>query len=337
MTTLPPLPQPVLVTGGAGFIGAHLVERLLADGNRVVVFDVPNAPVPAAWRERVRIVRGDIANPADVRGAMQGIGAVFHTAAIVSDWAPRRAYERVTLQGSRLVFQAAVENKTRVVLLSSGAVYGDKIGRGVLREDEPLGRPIGIYSEYKQKQEALGWEFHREHGMPLRVVRPTKVFGPGSKPWVHQVARNLLSGKPTLINGGNYNPGLIYVENLVDILVRAASLSQAQGRCYNGYDGTLVTLRQYFTDLARIIGAPPPTVMPGWLAKVLAAVIGPVWSILNVQSRPLLTNDSLRMISSDYQISTDRVRDELGFAPLVSYEEGLRRVEAYWRTLSSSR
>ncbi len=334
MTTLPALPQPALVTGGAGFIGSHIVERLLDDGNQVVVFDVPGARMPDAWRGRVRLVAGDIANPADVRGALQGIGTVFHTAALVSDWAPRQAYERVTLQGSGSVFEEAVRNKTRVLLLSSGAVYGDKIGRGVLREDEPLGRPIGIYSEYKQKQEALGWKFHREHGMQLSVVRPTKVFGPGSKPWVHEVAKNLLGGKPTLINGGNYNPGLVFVENLVDILIRAAAFPHAQGQVFNGYDGTAVTLRQYFTDLARIVGAPPPKVMPGWFAKILAAVIGPTWKILNIQSRPLLTNDSRRMLSSDYQISTDRVRNELGFVPLVSYEEGMRRVEKYWRGLN---
>jgi len=335
MTTYLPLPQPVLVTGGAGFIGAHIVERLLADavGNQVIVFDIPGVRVPDSWRDRVRIIHGDIANQNDVRGAMQNIGTVFHTAAIVSDWAPRSAYERVTLQGSRLVFEQAVQNHTRVLLLSSGAVYGDKIGRGVLREDDALGRPIGIYSEYKQKQEALGWEFHRQHGMQLSVVRPTKVFGPGSKPWVHEVATNLLSGKPTLINGGNYIPGFVYVDNLVDILIRAATLPLAQGRVYNGYDGTTVTLRQYFTDLARIIGAPPPKVMPGWFAKILATVIGPTWKILNIQSRPLLTNDSLRMISSEYQISMERVRNELDFKPLVSYEEGMRRVETYWREL----
>ena len=332
MTTFS-LPQPVLVTGGAGFIGMHIVERLLADGNQVVVFDVPGVRVPDSWRDRVRMIYGDIVNQNDVCTAMQNIGTVFHTAAVVSDWAPRKAYERITLQGSHFLFEEAVKNNTRVLLLSSGSVYGDKIGRGVLREDEPLGKPMGIYAEYKQKQETLGWKFHRQRGMQLSVVRPTKVFGPGSKPWVHEVAKNLLSGKPVLINGGNYIPGLVYVDNLVDIIVRAASLPQAQGQVYNGYDGTTVTLRQYFTDLARIIGAPPPKEMPGWFAAILAAVIGPTWTILNIKTRPLLTNDSLRMISSNYEISMERVRNDLGFVPFVSYEEGMRRVEAYWKDL----
>jgi nucleoside-diphosphate-sugar epimerase len=173
---------PILVTGGAGFIGAHLVERLLADGNDVIVFDVPGAPIPDAWHARARIIYGDIANRDDVRAAMQGVGTVFHTAAIVSDWAPRDAYERVTLQGSRFVFEEAVRNKTRVLLLSSGSVYGDKIGRVELREDEPLGKPVGIYGEYKQKQEMLAWEFHRTQGMALTSCARSRCLVPGASP-----------------------------------------------------------------------------------------------------------------------------------------------------------
>ena len=330
-------PNPVLVTGGAGFIGRHIVDQLLAGDHQVVVFDKPRVPIPVAWGDRVRIVSGDIANPDDVGAAMRGIGTVFHTAAVVSDWAPRSAYERVNLQGSRHVFEQAAQNQTRVVLLSSCAVYGDKIGRGMLREEDGWGRPLGLYGEYKQRQEEMGWDFRRKYGLALSVVRPSKVYGPGSKPWVHEVAANLLSGKPTLVNGGNYNPGLVYVDNLVDILLRAGSLPQAQGRTYNGYDGTTVTLRQYFTDLARIVGAPPPRAMPGWFAGILAALIEPTWKLFKIESRPLLTRDSLRMVSSEYQISTDRVCGELGFEPLVPYEEGIRRVETYWHGLKGSR
>jgi nucleoside-diphosphate-sugar epimerase len=267
---------------------------------------------------------------------MQGAGTVFHTAAVVSDWAPREAHEQVTLQGSDLLFQEAVRNATRVVLLSSFAVYGDKIGRQVLREESGFGRPLGLYCETKQRQEELAWTYHRDQGMALSVVRPSKVYGPGSKPWVHEVAKVLLEHKPALVDGGNYNPGLVYVENLVDILLLAGSLPEAEGRAYNGYDGTTTTLRQYFADLARIIGAPPPRSMPRWVAGLLAAVVEPTWKLLGKTSRPLLTRDSLRFISSDYQISTERVRTELGYQARIPYQEGIRRVEAYWRTLQAS-
>ena len=286
MPEFPALAEPILVTGGLGFIGRHSVEALLQRGQAVAVFDVPGAPVPARWGDRVRVLRGDIANADEVRAALDGIRTVLHTAAVVS-------------------------------------------------EDLEPGRPIGAYSFYKQQQEALAWQFQRERGLKLSVVRPSKVFGPGSRPWVHEAAQALRRGSPTLVGGGDYNPGLVYVDNLVDILLRAASLPQAQGRAYNGYDGTAATLRQYFTDLARIVGAPAPRVMPRWFASLLAAVIEPAWRLLRLKSRPLLTRDSLRMLSSEYRISQERARAELGFTPLVSYEEGVRRVEAYWRGLQA--
>lgn len=335
MPEFPALAEPILVTGGLGFIGRHSVEALLQRGQAVAVFDVPGAPVPARWGDRVRVLRGDIANADEVRAALDGIRTVLHTAAVVSDWAPAAEHQRVTVEGSRHVFAEAARTGARVALLSSCAVYGEHIGRRELREDLEPGRPIGAYSFYKQQQEALAWQFQRERGLKLSVVRPSKVFGPGSRPWVHEAAQALRRGSPTLVGGGDYNPGLVYVDNLVDILLRAAALPQAQGRAYNGYDGTAATLRQYFTDLARIVGAPAPRAMPRWFASLLAAVIEPAWRLLRLKSRPLLTRDSLRMISSEYRISQERARAELGFTPLVSYEEGMRRVEAYWRGLQA--
>ena len=333
MSSIPSLPQPVVVTGGAGFIGRHMVARLLEMNHAVTVFDVPGARLDPAWRDRVRFVGGDVTDPADVAAAMEGAGSVIHAAAVVTDWAPAADYERVDIGGSRLVFDAAVRNGTRVLLISSFAVYGDQVGRAaVLSEDLTPGQPFGIYGRYKQLQEAMAWRYHREQGMALTVVRPSKVYGPGSKPWLHEVANNLLAGRPVLINGGNFNPGLVYVENLVEIILRAAGLPEGQGRLYNGYDATNITWQRYCTDLARIIGAPPPKAMPGWVAQGIAVLAPPLWRLLRKTSRPLMTGDSLRVLMTDYHISTERACSELGFERLVSYEDSLARIATYWAT-----
>ncbi len=325
------LPQPILVTGGAGFIGRHLVDQLLQLDNDVSVFDVPAARIPEHWRDRVRVLGGDIASRRDVEAAMDGAGIVFHAAAVVTDWAPAEAYERVTLGGSRLVFDAAVRNRTKVLLLSSFAVYGDMVGQVELTEDLPFGKPLGIYGRYKQQQEDLAWRYHSEQGMVLTVVRPSKVFGAGSPQWLHEVARNLLAARPVLIDGGNFNPGLVFVDNLVDILILAASLPQAESRTYNGWDGIDVTWRRYCTDLAQIVGAPPPRAMSGALARSIGFVAPRLWRLLRKKTRPLMTPDSLRNLMTDYRISLARVCGELGFVRRVSYEEGMQKIAGYWR------
>ncbi len=328
------LAQPILVTGGAGFIGRHLVEQLLQLDNDVAVFDVPAARLPDHWSSRIRFMPGDIAQAADVAAAMTGVGTVFHAAAVVTDWAPAADYERTTLGGSRLVFDAAVRNGSRVILLSSFAVYGDLVGRTELTEDLPFGRPLGIYGRYKQQQEELAWRYHREQHMPLTVVRPAKVFGPGSPQWLHEVARNLLAARPVLINGGNFNPALVCVDNLIDLLILAASLPQALGRTYNGWDGIDVTWRRYCTDLAQIIDAPSPRTMPGWVAQTIGAVAPPLWRLLGKKTRPLMTPDSLRNLMTDYRISMARVCGELGFVQRVTYEAAMQRIATYWQTRS---
>lgn len=330
--SLPSLPQPVLVTGGAGFIGRHLVTRLLELGSQVTVFDLPGVKLPPSWEGKVRQVEGDIGVEADVHKAIAGAGFVFHTAAVVSDWAPAEAYERITLQGSRYVFDEAVRSGVGVQLLSSFAVYGDAIRRGIeMDEDTPFGQPMGIYGRYKQAQEAMAWRYYSEHGLRLSVVRPTKVYGPGSRPWLHEVAKALLSGKPILINGGDFNPALVYIDDLVDILLLAASLPQAQGRAYNGFAGSTVTWRQYCTDLAAIIGAPPPRVMPGWLSWLIATFSPPLWRLLGKQTRPLMTPDSRRVLMTDYRIATQRIREELGWQPRLDYDQSLQAIADYWR------
>ncbi|MGE5601632.1 MAG: NAD-dependent epimerase/dehydratase family protein [Nitrososphaerales archaeon] len=333
MSSASGLPEPVLVTGGAGFIGRHLVNRLLEMGVATAVFDVPAARPQPGWKGRARLLAGDVGQAGDVAAAMKGIGTVFHCAAVVSDWAPQADYERITLGGSRNVFEEAVSNGTRVLLLSSFAVYGDQVVRAVLKEDLLPGKPLGMYGRYKQQQEQMALRYQRDQGMALTIVRPSKVYGPASSQWLHEVARNLLAGRPVLINGGNFNPALVYVENLVEILILAAARGQPTGRVYNGYDGTDVTWRRYCTDLARIVGAPPPRAMPGWLAHGIAMAAPPLWRILGKQTRPLMTGDSLTNLMTDYKVSMDRVCGELGFTPRISYEESLAKIAAYWAAL----
>jgi nucleoside-diphosphate-sugar epimerase len=280
------------------------------------------------------MVAGDVADRDDVAGAMAGVRTVLHAAAVVTDWAPASAYERVTLGGSRHVFDCAVANGTRVVLLSSFAVYGDQVGRLELHEDLPYGRPLGIYGRYKQLQEDMAVRYNREQGMSLAIVRSSKVYGPASAVWLHEVARNLLAGKPVLINGGNFNPALVYVENLAEIVLLAAAQPRADGRIYNGWDGTSVSWRRYCTDIAAIVGAPPPRAMPGWVARAVATLAPPLWRGLRIKSRPLMTPDSLLNLMSDYRVSMERVRGELGFVRRVSYEESLAKIAGYWGSVT---
>ena len=216
-----------------------------------------------------------------------------------------------------------------MVLASSIAVYGDYIHSQACPEDTPYGRTLGPYSRTKQAQEKLAWEYFKNKSMKLSVVRPANVYGPGSGPWLHDVIDVLQSGSPGLISGGEMNAGLAYVDNVADVLILAGSTERAIGRVYNACDGLDVTWKKYFTDLANIIGVGNPKSLPAPLAAIGAYLMEGIYKLFGIQKRPLITREALNLVGSDNRIPNDRIKNELGYTPQVSYAEGLKRIREY--------
>lgn len=321
--------QPVLVTGATGFIGGRVVDKLLQNGVMVKILALPGEAVPVEWAEKVEIIRGSISDHQAVEKAAKDAKTIIHLVAIVTDWGDEKKYWEFTVEGSRKIFEEAIKNKARVVLASSIVVYGDKIYSQSCPEETPYGKTFGPYSRTKQAQENLAWNYHKEKGMKLTVVRPANVYGPRSGPWLHDVVSVLRSGSPGLISGGNMNAGLAYVDNVADILILAGSTEKAIGRTYNASDGTDVTWKQYFTDIADMIGAQNPKSIPRPLAAFGAYLLEGIWKFLGIQKRPLITREALNLIGSDNRIPNDRVRKELQYHPRISYSEGLQRTREY--------
>ncbi len=327
---MPPidLAEPVLVTGATGFIGRRLVARLRDEGLAVRAFVLPEEAGAAAFEGGVQVVRGDVRDEAAVRKAVRGAGTVFHLAAVVADWGPERLFREVTIGGTKHVLGSAAETDVRAVLVSSIAVYGDLLGRGVCHEDRPHGRPQGPYSRSKQVQEWIARRLERERGLRLSIVRPANVYGPGSRLWVHEAIAHLRRGRPALIGGTPKQAGLVYVDNVVDVLLRATA-PKAVGRVYNAAEGNEVTWPRYFTDLAEIAGTPPPKHLAHRAALLLALVAEPTWKLLRLKGRPPVTQEALNMFTADLRIPTSRARNELGYVPRVSYEEGMAAVARF--------
>lgn len=329
MSSNDPFRGPILVTGATGFIGRHLVRRLLSEGARVRALVFPGEPTPAEWEAAVEIVRGDISDPEAAKAAVPGCRLVFHLAAVVGDWGPEKLFRQVTIDGTRHLLDAAAAAKARVVLASSIVVYGDRLGRSRCDELSAPGRAYGPYSRSKQAQEKMAIRLADDGGCDIRIVRPANVYGPGSRPWVDEVTRLLRAGKPTLIDGGGQNAGLVYVDNVVEIMIRAAGAAAGPGDIFNACDELSVTWARYLGDLASLVHAPPPRSVPGWLAWPLALVMEYGGRILGLKSRPPLTREAVHLVSSDHDVPMDRAREQLGYSKPVDYEQGLAAVARY--------
>jgi 2-alkyl-3-oxoalkanoate reductase len=329
MNTGEKIAQPVLVTGATGFIGSRVVHKLLQNSISVKALVLPGEAVPAQWADRVEIIRGSISDAQAVEKAAAGAKTIIHLAAVVGDWGDEKKFWEFTVEGSRQIFEQAIKNKARVVLASSIVVYGDKIQSQSCPEETAYGKTFGPYSRTKQAQEKLGWDYHKNKDLKLSVVRPANVYGPRSGPWLHDVINVLKSGSPGLISGGNMNAGLAYVDNVADILILAGSTEKAIGRAYNASDGTDVTWKQYFTDIADMIGVNNPKSIPRPVAAFGAYLLEGIWKLLGIQSRPLITREALNLIGSNNRIPIERVKNELKYTPQVSYAEGLKIIKEY--------
>jgi nucleoside-diphosphate-sugar epimerase len=216
------------ISGGAGFLGLHLSRRLLADGNAVRTLDV--VPLDDAELERsVEELRGDVRDPDRVRELVAGADAVVHAAAALPIQASRDSIRSVNVAGTENVLRASRDADVgRVVFISSTAVYGVP-EKHPIEEDDPL-VGVGWYGESKIDAEALC----RVAAVPTTIVRPKTFIGPERLgvfeilfDWIREGRRIYILGK------GHNRYQLLAVEDLVDAILRVATVPEAVGETFN--------------------------------------------------------------------------------------------------------
>jgi len=316
-----------LVTGGAGFIGSHLVAALVARGDRVRVLDdlssgrlenlgegvgEPGSGAP------IELLRGDITDPEACLEAARGCDGVFHEAAQVSvprsieD--PERSYE-VNVMGTLRVLEAArAAGVGRAVFAASSAAYGDSEVLPKV-EDFPV-NPLSPYASGKIAGEHLMAVWGRCYGMRTVCLRYFNVFGPrqvDDSPYTGVIAlfaRALLEGRaPTIFGDGEQSRDLTYVNNVVEANLAAMEADVPPGTVVNVGGGERITINELYRAMAEGLGSS------------LEAVHGP--------GRPGDVRHSLA--------SVERARELLGWSPRVSWREGLERTLAWYRARAEAR
>ena len=308
-----------VVTGGAGFIGSHLVERLLRDrsGARVRILDdfstgsMANLPFAAGAGERLEIVRGDIRDLATVERAAAGAGVIFHQAAMRS--VPRSVADPLGANASNVtgtlhVLEAARRvGCRRVVYASSSSVYGDR-PELPKREDQPPA-PISPYAVSKAAGEQYAAVWHRLYGVETVGLRYFNVFGPRQDPaseYAAVIPRFILwglRGAPLEVHGdGRQSRDFTYIDNVVDANCRAAEAPDAAG-VFNVGCGDRVSLLDIIAGLDALLG-----------------------HAVERRHTPVRAGDVPHTLAD-----IERARQLLGYTPLVGFDEGLRRTFDHFR------
>lgn len=303
-----------LVTGGAGFIGSHLVEALLARGDRVRVFDNfstghrQNVP----RHQSVELVEGDLTDAAAVLRAVAGVDCIFHEAALAS---VPRSIERpldthaACVTGTLIVLDAARRaGVRRVVYAASSSAYGDKATSSKRESDLP--GPLSPYAAAKLAAEYYCQAFAHSYGIETVALRYFNVFGPRQDPnspysaVIPLFVTAMLAGRqPTIHGDGRQSRDFTFVANVVAGNLLAADAPNVSGRVFNVANGRSTTLLELLTLLNQYLGTR----------------IEPVFK----PSRTGDVRESLADISA--------ARRALGYEPSVGFEEGVRRTIDYYR------
>jgi nucleoside-diphosphate-sugar epimerase len=246
--------EQVLVTGGTGFIGGRLVERLVLECRaqvRVLVRNFSHAARIA--RFPIEMIPGDVTVPSDVERAVRGCQFVFHCA--YGNQNIRSVQHRVDVEGTTQVCEAARQaGVKRVVHLSSVTVYG-LCPDGDLDETAPR-RPLpGIYySETKLQAEQIALEYYRHHRLPVVVLQLVAVYGPFSPIWTVKVLRQLQTGRVILVNGGEGLFNAVYVDDAVNAILLAAVRDEAVGEAILIAGKEPLTQRKFYQEFERMLG-----------------------------------------------------------------------------------
>jgi nucleoside-diphosphate-sugar epimerase len=308
----------VLVTGGAGFIGSHLIEALVALGADVVALDDLSS---GTWDnldgfgDGVRTITASILDADALAGAVRGCEVIFHQAALASvpgSVEDPHAYWRVDADGTVAVLQAAREaGVRRVVYAGSSSCYGDPGLSGPMDEDQPAA-PVSPYAAAKLSGEHACRAWAACYPVDAAVLRYFNIFGPRQDPTsayaavIAAFAHRFLAGEtPTIFGDGEQSRDFAHVANAVHANLLAARHAEAlQGRAFNVACGGRVTVNALFDRIAELTGR-----------EGVAATHGP--------PRAGDVRHSLADIG--------RARSVLGYRPLVSVEDGLADTVGWYR------
>lgn len=312
----------VLVTGGAGFIGSHLIERLLEAGDaQIVCLDSFNAyydpqlkRANAAWlerNERVTIVEGSVADAAlvDELFGRYHFRQVVHLggyAGVRASVEMPLAYEEANVRGSLVLLEAARRHPVeRFLLVSSSTVYGAGCATP-FREDAPLGVPLNPYGVTKRAAELLALQYHRSYGVPAVCLRPFSVFGSRMRPdlAIHVFATAITSGKPIPLYGdGSYQRDFTHVSDICTGLLSALAAPGVTGEAIN-------------------LGHHEPVA----IARLIELLETELGENATIERRPAFAGD-MPVTCADLT----KARSLLGYEPRVSLVEGIREFVAWFQ------
>jgi nucleoside-diphosphate-sugar epimerase len=337
----------VLVTGGTGFLGRRIVERLLSQGRSVAILG--RTPAPELEQRGVRFIRASLDDAAALRRACAGVETVFHTAAKVGVWGRYDDFFRANVLGTRALLEGCREHGVKRFIHTStpSVVYH---GGNLVNANESAPLTNRCPSPYPLTKALAEREVLAASSADFQTIalRPHLIWGEGDPHLVPRILERARAGRLRRIGDGRNRVDMVHVENAVDAhLLAEAALSssrkaseterpRAAGRAYFISNGEPVILWQWINELLVGLDLPPITrTISLRTALVLGGIGEGLWKLLPLRGEPPMTRFVAAELARDHWFDLSAARRDLGYAPRISMAEGTKRLIASLRSAGS--
>lgn len=328
----------VLVTGGTGFIGSHLVEKLLSEDKNVVVLTL-NKPIDSIEYENLEIIKqkgakilyGDLRDKQSLYGAVRGNDVVFHLGAISRPMnIPKNVYYDTNCNGTKNILDVSKEcGIKRFIHVSTVSVLGTSPDGHPLKENE-VQVEDSDYGLSKRFGEDMAMEFYEKHNFPVVILRPCLMYGPRCtvRLVIFKFVQNRLF---PLFNSGKAKMEFCYVDNLIQSLMLAAENDTIIGEIFNITDGESYEIRRILSAIAVALDVSPPFIkLPLVLGKILGYCSEISSKIIGIY--PPFSSNTVNWMSRDMNVyDCSKAKDLLGYDPKINLEEGIIRTVRWFR------
>jgi len=325
----------VLVTGGSGFLGSHLASRLDELGHQVTVFSrrLPDMPTT------ITAVSGDLRDRSAVIKACSNQEAVFHAGALTGIWGKSREFLDINVGGTEHILEGCRRSDIRFLIYTSSpsVVYDQK---NLVNADESLPYPDRFLCEYartKAVAEKRILENHNLHELKTVVLRPHLIWGPGDTHLIPRIMDRARKGQLVQVGEGTNQVDIIYIDNAVEGHIRAfdslVSRKIPGGSPYFISDGQPVILWEWIQQLISALGIPRISRQISYRTAWWAGWgLEAVYRLFALGGEPRMTRFLAGQLATSHYFDISRARVDLGYVPVVSPEEGLRRTISYFQS-----
>lgn len=318
-----------LVTGATGFTGGYMVKNLLDHGYQIRSFVRPQSDLSQLKSLPVEFSFGSLENREEVEMAVEGTDVIYHIAALYrAANVPDSTYRLINVEGTRHILDAALKyNIKRVVHCSTCGVLGD-IKNPPATEDDPV-KPEDIYQETKAEAEKLALSYYQDYGVPVTIVRPVGIYGPGDTRML-KMYRMVRNRKFIMFGGGEVYYHLTFVTDTVEGFRLAGEHDNAVGQIYIIAGESYTTLNDFAAAIAEEFDVKPPRLHPPvWPLYVAGFLCEKICVPLRIE--PPIFRRRVHIFTHDRAFDISKAKKELNFQPKVDMQEGIHRTAEWYK------